>query len=681
MSEIPKIKLEGSSEHKTKGDEQGAVVIPKIRPGESERGGGKVRLKRINIKWAKKLFKSKKFKIAGLVIAVVLVVLAFLSFQFFRIYKKSLAVKSSVESLVGAAKSQNLEEIKVELENTKTAVDRLHSTFRIVYWMRHAPLVGKYVDDADHGINAAKHGISLGETVIEIIEPYADIIGFSADKGDEASSGQETTQDRLDFIIATIPEVIPRADEVIEKVTEVRDEIKHINPDHYPEEFAGRKIREKIKQGVEMVDLGAELIENSKPLLEVSPSILGVDSEKIYLVIFQNDKELRPTGGFITAYSIAKVNKGKFEPVTSSDIYNLDNKYTPSIPASDPIVEYIKGPYLIDKNYRLRDMNWSPDFYESMKLFSEEIKSAGIDEIDGIIAVDTQLLVNILDVLGVVEVPGYGGYSTDIVEVCDCPQVVYELESFADLEGPIVWSENEPGKIVFAPPNYDNRKKIIGPMMNSILANAMGLTSDKVPALFEAIFKSVIEKHVLLYMFDDDVQRAVEVFGIAGRLDEYDGDYLLVNDANLGGRKSNLYVTQEVSQDIVVTRDGTVEKTLTITYKNPMRHDGWLNSVLPNYVRVYVPEGSELIDFQGVSEKEDPYTELGKTVFAGFFELRPLGVAKITIQYKLPFKADADYKLLIQKQPGADKPLHSIKIGKKEEEFYLRTDKELKFSL
>ena len=88
-------------------------------------------------------------------------------------------------------------------------------------------------------------------------------------------------------------------------------------------------------------------------------------------------------------------------------------------------------------------MNWSPDFSESMELFSEEIEKAGIKDIDGIIAVDTQVLVYLLEVLGPIEVPGYGKFSNEEVAECNCPQVIYELESFADLEGPIVWSESD----------------------------------------------------------------------------------------------------------------------------------------------------------------------------------------------------------------------------------------------
>jgi hypothetical protein len=217
--------------------------------------------------------------------------------------------------------------------------------------------------------------------------------------------------------------------------------------------------------------------------------------------------------------------------------------------------------------------------------------------------------------------------------------------------------------------------------MNSLLSNALGQSKEKIPALFEAGFKSLMEKHVLFYLPDEKAQTAVEQFGIGGTLKEFEGDYLHVNDANLGGRKSNLYVTQEVIQEVDIDKDGNVVKTLTLTYKNPEKHDGWLNSVLPNWVRIYVPKGSELISAEGLEKKEDPYEEFGKTVFAGFFELRPQGVAKIILKYKLPMKFDARYSVYVQKQPGKDYSLYSFRVGKNETEMFVRSDREFSFKI
>jgi hypothetical protein len=142
-----------------------------------------------------------------------------------------------------------------------------------------------------------------------------------------------------------------------------------------------------------------------------------------------------------------------------------------------------------------------------------------------------------------------------------------------------------------------------------------------------------------------------------------------------------LYTKEEIAQDVNIGRDGSVEKTVTITYKNPQGYDGWLNSVLPTWMRVYVPKGSQLVSSDGFTDKVDPYEELGKTVFAGGFSLRPQGVVKITLKYKLPIKVKGEYKILVQKQPGLDDPLYTLSVGRQKEELFLKTDQEFKFRL
>jgi hypothetical protein len=201
--------------------------------------------------------------------------------------------------------------------------------------------------------------------------------------------------------------------------------------------------------------------------------------------------------------------------------------------------------------------------------------------------------------------------------------------------------------------------------------------------LFQAAWNSLTEKHVLFYMLNSDAQKGVESFNIAGQVKEMSPskDYLFVNDANLGGRKSNLYVTNEVEQNISVAADGSVTKTVTLTYKNSQGYDGWLNSVLPSWLRVYVPKGSQLISIDGLDDKQNPYEELGKTVFAGTYSLRPEGISKITIRYKLPFKVKGEYNLFVQKQAGVDSVTETIKVGRQEQDTFLKSDQEFRFKI
>jgi hypothetical protein len=668
---VPEIKVENTHEQKPED-----VLIPQINPSDSILVGHHTMKEKHH---KKRFYQRPVVRIAGGVLLVLLILVGIVGWLSYGVYKDAMVLKASGDKLEAAAKSQDLNNVKTELANTKQSLTTFKKSYQKVAWAKIIPFVGTYVSDGSHAIAAGEQGLEAGDIMLTVIEPYADLLGFKG--GAAAKSGEETAKDRIDFVVKTIPSIIPKADALASKITAVQKEIDYIDPNRYPETFKGKPVRAQLKKGIELVDSASMFIVNSKPLLEVSPYLLGTEGPRTYLVLFQNDKELRPTGGFITAYSIATVHNGKFEPKSSSDIYDLDAKYKPSVAAAKPIIDYIKGPYLISKNLRLRDMNWSPDFAESMKLFAQEAKSVGVNNIDGIIAVDTQTLVNLLDAIGPIGVPGFGNFSTAITSECNCPQVIYELESFADVEGPVVWDQNDPTKVIFAPKNYGNRKGIIGPLMNSILSNALGQPKEKIPGLFQAGFNSVLEKHVLVYMFDEKVQKAVEAAGYGGTIADYEGDYLAINDANLGGRKSNLYVKQEVAEEVTVARDGTVEKTVTITYKNPEKQDGWLNSILPSWVRIYVPKGSTLVSLDGLEDKIPAYEEFGKTVFAGLYRLRPQGVSKITVKYKLPFKATGELKMFIQKQPGTDSPTYSVQVGRQLEEFQLTTDKELKFKL
>jgi hypothetical protein len=668
---INKIKLQDTPEESKP---EASILIPKINVTPEVPPAGDVPKPKVTI--------TKNRKTVFIVLAVLAFFLIYNLISGLLIYSSSKKLMASVNKLTEASKSQDLGRIKTEVGNTKKALGKVYSSYKLISWERFIPFAGRYIADAGHGLVAAKAGMEAGETVLNVIEPYADLLGLKTGTNDVlgAKSGAQTTQERIDFVVKTIPDLLPKIDTISAKIKIIQEEVAQIEADKYPEQFKNIAVRSKIKSLKNLVDEAATFIVNGKPFLESTPYLLGMDSPRTYLVLFQNDKELRPTGGFMTAYSIMKVDKAKFEPTVSSDIYTLDAIYKPTIPAPDPIVKYIKGPYVLSKNWRLRDMNWSPDLAVSMETILPAVQKAGIGKIDGVIAVDTQVLVKLLDVIGPIGVPGFGNFSTNIDPECNCAQVIHELEAFADVEGPIIWDPLT-GKIIQRPPNSDNRKKIIGPLMNSILANALGQPKDKLPKLVQAAFESLIEKHVLFYMLDAKTQTAIADFGVGGTVKSYAGDYLYINDANLGGRKSNLYAYEEVEQNIKIAKDGSVTKTLTITYKNPEKQDGWLNSVLPTWVRVYVPKGSQLVAAEGLEAKQDPYEDLGKTVFAGFFQLRPEGVSKVTFEYKLPYKPAKEYKLLIQKQPGTDGFLYTVNLGKSTEEFYLKTDKEIKIAI
>ncbi|KKU28428.1 MAG: hypothetical protein UX80_C0001G0054 [Candidatus Amesbacteria bacterium GW2011_GWA2_47_11b] len=624
---------------------------------------------------------SRKFPVFFKVALIVLIVLAGLAAILTAILLPSVKkltvsvdrLKASGATVVAAAKAQDLKAVDAQLDVVEKDLADLSRDYARLSWLKIIPVANLYYADGQHGLKAGVEVLAAAKITVDAIAPYADLVGL---KGLSTSGdGMKTAQDRVNFVVETLDKVRPQLTLIGEKLATARAEADKIKPARYP------KYQSQLTSGIALIDQASSLVNDAKPLLESAPYILGKDKPRRYLVLFQNDAELRPTGGFMTAYAVIEVSKGKINIIQSNDIYTLDDKFPKKLPAPEPIKKYLPNvPY-----WYLRDQNLSPDFKVSMDTFYPNYQLTKSPAVDGIIAVDTKVLVDLLKVTGPIGVSGFGNYSAEIDKRCNCPQVFYELEKFADQEGPVVW-DSVSGKIVFAPRNYGDRKSFIGPMMHSVMTNVFAQPKSKMSDLFNTAISAINGKHVQFYFIDPTIQSAIESFNLAGRVRETDGDYLMVVDTNFAGAKTNVWVTYAADQKIDVGGDGTVTKTLTLTYKNPQEYfvekgtSLKLNGVFRDWLRVYVPKGSELIEAKGFETGQKTSEDLGKTVFEGFFSVTPLNVRTITLKYKLPIKIKSPYKMLIQKQGGSKNFPYTFKVnGKTYPEFILNADHEFIF--
>ena len=611
------------------------------------------------------------------ILVVLTIVMVILPIRSLMVSGKKL--KASATAMNTIFKSQDLPSVKKQLTQIKTDLNSFQADFRKMGWLRLVPLARNYYLDGVHGIAAASSLLDAGEIGVDAIAPYADVIGLKglATTGD----GAKTAQDRISFIVETLDKIKPQLSEIGQKLSVAQAEIDQINPNRYPEYYKKTKVRANIVSGKEILDKVSTLVNQAKPLLESAPYMLGKDAPRKYLVIFENDAELRPTGGFMTGYAVIQVSKGKISTIESDDIYKLDERFPKRITAPAPILKYMpKVPY-----WYLRDQNLSPDFKVSMDTFYPNYKLTKSPTVDGIIAVDTQVLVDLMKITGPIGVPGFGNFSPEIDKRCECPQVFYELQVLAGSEQPIIWDPIT-GRVIQAPANYGNRKGFLGPVMYSLLANVMAQPKSKFPSMMETIISLIDGKHIQFYFEDSKAQQAVESFNMAGRVTSTDQDFLLVVDTNFSGAKTNIWVKNKVDQDVSINADGSVTKTITMTYTNPqpgsvqIETGRKLNGLFRDWVRVYVPKGSQLLEAKGYETGQATGEDLGKTTFEGFFTLAPLNVKTISLKYKLPFKIKSPYRILVQKQAGTHDFVYNFKInGKAQPEHLLKADQEFSF--
>lgn len=630
----------------------------------------------------KKPSKVKRFLITFF--SIFLIAITFIAtFLFFflyvpgkKLYDQINKTKPIVQALQQSIQDKDLIKAQQNIIQLKTQTKLIESSYKNLSLIGSLPIVNNYYKDGNQTIIVVKDGLDTGEIIIKAVQPYQDFLGL---KG-AAVSADKTTEDRIKFLTESVEGIVPYLNTIEGKIAQIEDSLNQIDPARYPEEFRGIKIQSNILKAKETISEVHKIIKDGQPILTKTSWLLGKDKPRNYFLMFQNNAELRPTGGFWTAYGIIKVDNGKITPLASEDIYTLDAKFNSRIPAPRPLKAYhIDVPY-----FNLRDMNISPDFPTSIELFltnyNKIIKSK--EKIDAVIALDLQVLVDLVKVLGRVGVSGFGNFSAEPDKRCDgCPQIIYQLEYLAD-----------------KPRNYleQNRKGFMGPLMNSLLLNAMGSEKSKIGPMAQNMLKDISEKHILFYFTDPEIQKAAVLANIAGAITPTDKntDYLALIDSNMASAKSNLFINQKIKHEIIST-NGKVEHKITVTYTNPSKAsncnlekgDLCLNaSKYRDWFRFYVPIGSQLAKMTGSEVEPVLYEELSKQVFEGFYgnkyPLYAQSSLKTSVQYTSSVKPSSNYTLLLQKQPGTKPIEYNLVVnGQKQDPFLWDSDKTIKLAL
>lgn len=351
---------------------------------------------------------------------------------------------------------------------------------------------------------------------------------------------------------------------------------------------------------------------------------------RTYMIMLQNNYELRPGGGFLGQYAIVKIKDGAVVKFSLEDANILDQRIVAKVPTPYPFRQKLQL-----KNWKFRDSNFSPDFPTNVAKAQYFYRLAGgWEKFDGVIAVNADVFNEALKVTGPVTVPGYNKTFTGD----DGALVLEEAVERAYLGDDVPAESKQHRK--------DIMKSLGGVMVEKLV------TVENIPKLAEFSRTQLENKNIMLHLTDEKLQAIVsDVHWDGSVTPDWSGDYLFAVDANMGSLKTDYYVRRKI--DYVV--DLTSEKptaTLTYIYKNTAPYGDWRTSDYHTYLRVYVPQGSVLLDRKMVGP---PRTgeEFGKTYFGAMVDVRMGEEVRGIITYQLPdrFKTDP-YKFLIQKQSG-----------------------------
>ena len=483
----------------------------------------------------------------------------------------------------------------------------------------------------------------------------------------------------------------------------IQSELHDINVDLLPEEYRGQfiSLRAQADLAVQSLDLLLSSAQSIK-------SFLGVSQDKRYLLIFQNNTEMRASGGFLGSYALVDIRDGAIRKleVPSGGSYDTEAGMRTFVQSPEPL-------WLVNPRWYLWDANWWPDWpltARSLMWFYE--KSDG-PTVDGVISFTPDVLEDLLRISGEIDLQAEYGLTINADNFWELLQSVVEKPNLA---------LSHPDLVLNIPDSPENEpKKIIGDLMVKIMERLpQVLSAENVPALFVSLEKNLAAKNILLYFRDENLQASLHKYDLDAAIKAAPHDYLMLVHTNIAGQKTDRRMLDRIEHQAEILSDGSIIDTLTIR----RTHTGLKNELFSgvrnvDWLRVYVPEGSLLLSASGFKqpdamyfEKPDAswlifpaiaeneakafthiqsgtkiYKESGKTVYANWVMTDPGETSVITLKYRLPFKlkkneleqnsyldklqaflaADkAEYypfSMLIQKQAGAQEAQYKLSLN------------------
>ena len=440
------------------------------------------------------------------------------------------------------------------------------------------------------------------------------------------------------------------------------------------------------------------------------------DVTRRYMILLQNNLELRPGGGFLGQYAVMEVKNGEILSYKVEDSNVLDSTYQ-----SDRLLPASLQKYLSDtKKMKFRDSNYSPNYPENVADALHFYELAGQDaNFDGVFAVNASLFEDILAITGPIiatekNYEEYGEFTNDgglmkLQKLVEEP--VFRSDERKKCEKPLReakvpaddprWKEcqyDKEGKKLKLMDHGEEmaRKNILNAVAKEMIPRLLSV--DKIEPLIMMVTKNLGDKDIQLWFKDEKLQQMARAENWTGEVDEvWDGDYVMISDANVGALKSDYYMRRKMEYTVDFTgksaeaNDAAAGRmvryitddvknqvmsgifvtdlplaTARMTYENTATEASYFNMDYHSFTRLYVPEGSKWYIrewFEAPGLDNDVFGN--KQVYGYKFDVLLGDTIPTMLQYTLPQRITEDgYKLKIQKQSGIGNiPLTVTVIG------------------
>jgi hypothetical protein len=269
--------------------------------------------------------------------------------------------------------------------------------------------------------------------------------------------------------------------------------------------------------------------------------------------------------------------------------------------------------------------------------------------VEGVIGIDLNVVKDFLQITGPV-------YLADYNQTIDYKNIYEKTQTEVEKE--------------FFPGSY-RKTGFLTALSRLLIARVQSGVGDKESDIVKNLANNLLEKHVQIYLHNQDVQNSLAKNNFDGGVhlsqcsNNCYSDFLGLVDSNVGVNKSNYFLKRSSNLAISVG-ENVIKKSLTVTFENTANPVLGMGVRYRSYFRIIVPLDSQASEALVNSLGQETRVPLEENIIGTYkelglmFEVIPGGKTSVKFTWNnsvplgLNFTKSGEYRLTVRKQPGTD---------------------------
>lgn len=612
---------------------------------------------------------------------VVMIVVGALAYNF--VYTPYSKIKKSVDNIEENGKSlmadfdnKDLSNIDMYFANIKTELNNVNGELDNFEFLASLDYTKGYYDNFQTMRTILDKTSDLLDSTLPDLKNILKVTGFKTQKSDpnvvivlDPETGEPQDDSAFSLIMKELPQYLELYDKIEPQLLDIFAEVKKIDTDYIPA-IGGTNYKEMIVQVNDFSIQFPALSAQTTDFLTHLPDIIGSSTPARYLLILQNETEMRASGGLLSAFGNLTMSNGEIGDINLTDMWNLETHVSYDLGVDVGYRNIFGQLVLMERgcgSYYLRaqDAGIYPDLRLTMDMLSDYYDVANLyspqdfPEYDHVLIINNHFAETLIGLLDPLEVEGFGTVTSD------------RLYDLIKSETDSVENRGNP-----------ERKSIIKDIANAAKKKLFEFKIADMPKIINAMIESIQAKDIGIYSPNNsELELYLEKYGFSGETAQtFEGDYFQLSEAQNCALKINRWLRNDVTQTVNIDDSGNVTKSVFTKWVQPeVYQDSYLDQydmsgrfTYRAWVRYMMPNGSTNVVSDGYAHsgylyyypKEYYDDQINKYVSDNIiqFDSRrgsadvPIPETQLNVSYSLPddlnYNTTGSYKLLVQKHPG-----------------------------